>query len=158
MRPSCSSTLLCVRACGRAGVRRVAQISALGADEHAASAYHLTKRSADDALRALPVSSLIVQPLLVFSPERPNTKFFTAWSTLPVVPLLGRGVQRVRPVHIDDLVELVAKGVLATQGCAASEAVMRVGPEPMTMRRYLGVLARLANGASPIFFRYCYRA
>lgn len=144
--------ILLFNAAARAGVRRIVQISALGADEHAASAYHLTKRSADDALRALPVSSLIVQPSLIFSPEGPSTKFFTSWSTLPVVPLPGRGVQRVQPVHIDDVVELVTKGVLTTHvSAAASETVMAVGPESMTMRRYLSVLARLANAAPPTF-------
>jgi uncharacterized protein YbjT (DUF2867 family) len=144
--------ILLFNVAARAGVRRVVQISALGADEHAASAYHLTKRAADDALRALPVSSLIVQPSLVFSPEGPSTKFFTAWSTLPVVPLPGRGVQRVQPVHIDDVVELVTKGALAThERAAASETVAAVGPEPMTLRSYFGVLARLADAGPPLF-------
>jgi len=134
----------------RAGVRRIVQISALGADSHAQSAYHLTKRAADDALRALPVSSLIVQPSLVFSPEGSSTKFFTAWATLPLVPLPGGGAQRVQPVHVDDVVELVTKGALATEA-PPNESVAAVGPEPMTMRTYLGVLARLAGAAPPMF-------
>ena len=37
----------------RRGVRRVIQISALGADETAQSHYHLSKRAADDYLRGL---------------------------------------------------------------------------------------------------------
>ena len=37
------------------GVRRVVQISAQGADDSAFSPYHLSKRAADDALRALPL-------------------------------------------------------------------------------------------------------
>ncbi|WP_053572377.1 SDR family oxidoreductase [Caballeronia cordobensis] len=133
----------------RAGVRRIVQISALGADEHAASAYHLTKRAGDDALRALPVSSLIVQPSLVFSPEGASTKFFTAWSTLPVVPLPGRGGQSIQPVHIDDVVALVTQGVIVVDG--VTETVAAVGPEPMTMRSYLTVLAGLAGASAPRF-------
>ncbi len=144
--------ILLFRAAVRAGVRRIVQISALGADEHAHSAYHLTKRAADDALRALPVSSLIVQPSLVFSPDGSSTKFFTAWATLPLVPLPGRGAQRVQPVHVDDVIELVTKGALAMENDAASsESVAAVGPEPMTMRSYLAVLARLAGAAPPVF-------
>ncbi|WP_250537192.1 NAD(P)H-binding protein [Caballeronia sp. AZ10_KS36] len=133
----------------RAGVRRIVQISALGADEHAVSSYHLTKRAADDALRASPVSSLIVQPSLVFAPEGASTTFLSAWSTLPVVPLPGRGLQRIQPVHVDDVVELVMRGALATD--AGSETVAAVGPEPMTMRSYLAVLARLAGASAPRF-------
>ncbi|WP_310085650.1 SDR family oxidoreductase [Paraburkholderia phenoliruptrix] len=136
-----------------AGVRRIVQISALGADASAQTAYHRSKLAADEALLALPVSSLIVQPSLVFAPEGRSTRFFAAWATLPVVPLPGSGAQRIQPVHIDDVVELIVAGALAAPdldrpGATAGppRRVPAVGREPMTLKDYLAVLRRVAGG------------
>ncbi|MFM0441142.1 SDR family oxidoreductase [Paraburkholderia strydomiana] len=139
-----------------AGVRRIVQISALGADANAQSLYHRSKLAADEALLALPVSSLIVQPSLVFAPEGRSTRFFAAWATLPVVPLPGAGAQRIQPVHIDDVVELIVTGALATPSQEVSSdrpsrRVAAVGKEPLTLKEYLAVLRRVA-GNSPGWF------
>jgi uncharacterized protein YbjT (DUF2867 family) len=139
-----------------AGVRRIVQISALGADALAQSPYHRSKLAADEALLALPVSSLIVQPSLVFAPEGRSTRFFAAWATLPVVPLPGSGAQRIQPVHVDDVVALIAAGALAASANAAPSAawtrrVPAVGKEPMTLKEYLAILRRVAGG-SPGWF------
>src|SRR5437764_12334514 len=53
-------------ACAAAGVPTVVQVSALGADAAARSAYHLSKKAADDVLRQLPLAGAIVQPSLVY--------------------------------------------------------------------------------------------
>jgi uncharacterized protein YbjT (DUF2867 family) len=41
-----------------AGVKKIIQISALGANESAISSYHLSKKSADDTLRSLDLDSM----------------------------------------------------------------------------------------------------
>lgn len=140
-------------AAARAGVRRVVQISALGADADARSAYHLTKRAADEALLALPVSSLVLQPSLVFAPQGRSTRFLTMWATLPLVPLPGDGAQRIQPVHLDDLVEVVVNAALGapTQPSHGGERVPVVGPRAFTLRDYLVLLRRLAGGGPPVF-------
>ncbi|CAD6560545.1 hypothetical protein LMG28727_07170 [Paraburkholderia kirstenboschensis] len=137
-----------------AGVRRIVQISALGADADAQSAYHRSKLAADEALLALPVSALIVQPSLVFAPEGRSTQFFAAWAALPVVPLPGAGAQLIQPVHIDDVVALIVAGALAAPAPEASAAVSvasprvaAVGKEPMTLKEYLAVLRHIAGGS-----------
>jgi len=135
-----------------AGVRRIVQISALGADAAAQSPYHRSKLAADEALLALPVSSLIVQPSLVFAPEGRSTRFFAAWATLPLVPLPGAGAQRIQPVHIDDVVALIVAGALAAPvrdppgtEAALPRRVAAVGREPMTLKEYLAVLRSVAG-------------
>lgn len=137
-----------------AGVRRIVQISALGADADAQSAYHRSKFAADETLLALPVSALIVQPSLVFAPEGRSTRFFAAWATLPVVLLPGAGAQRIQPVHIDDVVALIVTGALAAPARdpsaaarVASPRVAAVGKEPMTLKEYLAVLRHMAGGS-----------
>jgi uncharacterized protein YbjT (DUF2867 family) len=137
----------------RAGVQRIVQVSALGADADARSAYHLTKRAADDALLALPVSSLIVQPSLVFAPQGRSTRFLTMWATLPLVTLPGVGAQRIQPICLDDLVEVIVTGALTlpAEHAHGGERVAAVGPEAFTLRAYLALLRRLSGGAPPVF-------
>lgn len=48
------------RAAERAGVRRVIQISALGADANAETCYHRTKQAADEVLRGLSLEWVIL--------------------------------------------------------------------------------------------------
>ena len=71
-------------ACAQAGVDKVIQISALGADEGARSRYHLSKRRADEFLVSLPVAWTIVRPSLVFGLGGESARLFTALATLPV--------------------------------------------------------------------------
>src|SRR5687767_9684707 len=53
-------------ACARSGVQRVIQISALGADEHASTGFHISKRRADRHLATLPLLWNVVQPSLIY--------------------------------------------------------------------------------------------
>lgn len=133
------------QACAAAGVTRVIQLSALGADEQARSAYHRSKKAADDALRRLPLRSVIVQPSLVFGPGGASARLFSGLAALPVVPLIGNGRQQVQPIHIDDL----AAGILMLVDAAeAPQCIAFVGPEPTTMQRFLFDLRR-ALGLRP---------
>jgi uncharacterized protein YbjT (DUF2867 family) len=122
-------------ACAQAGVKRVLQISALGADAQARSAYHRSKRAADDHLLSLPLSATVVQPSLVYGPGGASARLFTGWASLPVIPLPGDGHQAVQPVHVDDLVEALQR--LAESGASAPRRVAIVGPEAMALRVYL---------------------
>jgi uncharacterized protein YbjT (DUF2867 family) len=59
-------------ACAHAGIKTVIQLSALGADEDAASEYHRSKKEADDYLASLALPWMIVQPSLVFGAGGPS--------------------------------------------------------------------------------------
>ena len=124
----------------QAGVPRVLQISALGADEAAQSPYHLSKKAADDFLLTLPTAAVIVQPSLVYGPGGASARLFTMLAALPLLPLPASGHQRIQPIHIDDLVEgLIA---LLTDPAAVGRRIALVGPEPLTLREYLQTLRR----------------
>jgi len=128
-------------ACAIAGVRHVIQISALGADEDAQSRYHLSKRAADEHLRSLPLRSTIVQPSLVFGIDGASARMFGTMASLPLIPLPGRGDQCVQPVHVDDLVDAIAR-LVATPDLRIESGtrVPVVGPRPLTLRAFLGAL------------------
>jgi len=124
----------------QAGVRRLVQVSALGADEEARSAYHLSKKAGDDVLRRLPLASVVAQPSLVFGPGGSSTRFFTMLAALPLLPLPAGGRQRIQPIHIDDLVRCLV--ALVTERADGRRTVALVGAEPLELRDYLQVLRR----------------
>jgi uncharacterized protein YbjT (DUF2867 family) len=125
-------------ACVAAGVGRVIQISALGADEHARSAYHLSKRRADEYLCNLPLDSTIVQPSLVYGEGGASARLLTGLASLPWIPVPGRGEAQVQPVHVDDAVEGIV-ALLSAKGGACTR-IPFVGPEPVSLRNLLAEL------------------
>ncbi|HEX2828927.1 MAG TPA: NAD(P)H-binding protein [Burkholderiales bacterium] len=137
------------RASARAGVKKVVQVSALGADARASSAYHLTKRRADEALATLPMPWVIVQPSLVFGEEGASTALFAMLASLPLVPVPGGGAQTIQPVHVDDLAEAIVR-VLATSEFDRTRIAV-VGPRPLTLREYLAILRRSMGLGAPHF-------
>lgn len=131
-----------------ARVRLVVQLSALGADEHAATPFHLSKRAADDALRKLPVNSVIVQPSLVYDPEGASATLFNRLAALPVL-LLPATDAPVQPLHLRDLIDAITH--LIERPPSAPCTVRAVGPEALTLESYLLKLRRSMGMASKPF-------
>lgn len=94
-------------ACAAAGVRRVVQISALGAGL-GQTAYFTSKRAADEALLALPLDWTILRPSLVFGGEGASAAMFCQMASMPVLAAPELGEARFQPVHVDDLAQAVA--------------------------------------------------
>ncbi|GAB2504224.1 SDR family oxidoreductase [Lysobacter humi (ex Lee et al. 2017)] len=132
-------------ACADAGVRRIVQVSALGADAQATSRYHGSKRAADDAVLALPVEGVVIQPSVVFAPGGASAAAFLAMASLPVLALPGGGVQRLAPVHRDDVVEAILR---ALEHPAPPARIEAVGPACMALRDYLARLRRQLGGGA----------
>ena len=133
------------RACASAGVRRVVQVSALGADAQAFSAYHRSKLAADDCLRSLALDWFVLRPALIYGHGGTSAQLFMALARLPLLPVIGSGEQAVQPVHIRDVVD----GVLA---CLVTEQTRQtldiVGAETLTFKQWLHTL-RAAQGLTP---------
>jgi len=136
------------RACAAAGVKTVIQLSALGADAQARSRYHLSKKAADDVLRALPVAGVIVQPSVVYGPQGASAAMFNSMAAAPMLALPQGGQMLVQPVHLDD----VTHGVLAALESPPSpvSTIAFVGPTPMGMAGYLRELRRVLGIAGPL--------
>lgn len=89
---------------------RVVQVSALGAAA-GASPYLRSKRNADEALLALPLQATVLRPTLVYGPGCASAKVFATLASLPVVALPGGGGQALRPIHVFEVAEIVARCV-----------------------------------------------
>jgi len=92
-----------------AGVARLVQMSALGADAESPSAYARSKAEGEAAVREAFPAARIVRPSLVFGPEDQFFNRFAALATIaPVLPLFGdglahAGVTRFQPVFVGDV-------------------------------------------------------
>jgi uncharacterized protein YbjT (DUF2867 family) len=136
-------------ACHKAGVKRVIQMSALGADATGFTAYHRSKKAADDYLAALDPEGAamgwaILRPSLIVGPGNQTGALLAALAALPLPLRLGHGRWMVQPIHIDDLTEAITR-LLAWPGRLAL-CVDAVGPTPMStdaimvaMRSWLGL-------------------
>lgn len=132
-------------ACCRAGVRRVIQISALGV-ERGDTPYFASKCAADTFLQTLPLDYRIVRPALVYGASGASARFFRMLASLPVHVLPAGGHQRLRPVHVDDLAELVAR--LVDSDASGNPVIEAVGGDEVEYREMLGVY-RAALGFPP---------
>lgn len=112
-----------------AGVKKIIQISALGANAEAESAYHLTKRAADETLRGLPTAWFILQPSVVYGERAQSIALFHALAALPVHVLPDGGRQLLQPIHVDDVVASVCKCLEAST--PAQKTLALVGTSPI---------------------------
>jgi len=124
-------------ACASAGVKRVVQVSALGANSRAETPYHLSKYEADRHLLSLPLDAGVAQPSLVFGPDGASAQRFLMLAALPVLPLPAGGRQRIQPIHVDDAAEALREMIEAPAGRLRGRRLALVGPEPLTLRDYL---------------------
>ncbi len=122
------------RACAQAGVRRVLQISALGADETAFSAYHLSKRAADDLLRSLNLDWFVLRPSLIYGRGGKSAGLFMRLAALPLIPVISDGQQALQPVHISDVVATVMHSLASPE---ARQTLDIVGTETVTFAEWL---------------------
>lgn len=126
-------------ACVKAGVKKVIQISALGADR-GTTRYFTSKHAADEYLAQLPVAWTIVQPSLVFGFGGSSASLFTLLASLPVTPLPSGGSQQVQPIHVDDVVAAILEIIDSPE--TNGRRIALVGPEPISLKDFLGRLRR----------------
>jgi uncharacterized protein YbjT (DUF2867 family) len=131
-------------ACVAAGVRRVIQVSALGADDAAFSDYHLSKRAADDHLRGLDLDWFVLRPSLIYGRGGGSAGLFLRVARLPMIPVIGDGRQTLQPIHISDV---VATTLRCLDARPARQTIDIVGRESVGFADWLQSMRR-AQGRS----------
>jgi uncharacterized protein YbjT (DUF2867 family) len=126
-------------ACSAAGVRRVVQVSALGA-ERGGSAYFDSKLAADTFLTTQPVAWQICRPSLVYGAGGKSAAFFRALASLPVCAVPAQGRQMLQPIHVDDFAQAVLR--LLDPATPARQCVELVGATRVAYRDMLSSYRR----------------
>jgi NADH dehydrogenase len=95
-----------------AGVARLVQISAIGADTNSSSKYQRTKAEGEAAVRAAFPGAVVIRPSIVFAAD---DKFFNKFGQMaalfPALPLIGGGETKFQPVYVGDVAAVVARAV-----------------------------------------------
>jgi uncharacterized protein YbjT (DUF2867 family) len=132
-------TLNVLDAAATTGARRYLHMSALGSRPHARARYHQTKWAAEEAVRASPIPWTIFRPSIIYGRRDEFVNMLADMiRRLPVVPVIGNGLQRLQPVPV----EHVAAGFA---GAVALESTVKqtfdvVGPDPVTMLQLLDLI------------------
>jgi uncharacterized protein YbjT (DUF2867 family) len=135
------------QACEKAGVTRVIQISALGADDKALVPYHLSKKAADDVLRETYLDWFILRPSLIYGEGGASFALFKKLSRMPVIMLFDDGEQMLQPVHISDVVATVLRAL--DDDVMPRQTIDVVGQAPLSYRQWMLLLR--GNRFAPIF-------
>ncbi|MCB1614021.1 MAG: NAD(P)H-binding protein [Xanthomonadales bacterium] len=134
----CQTPLAVARAAAELGLRHFLQISALGDPRDAE--FVASKHRADQALLDCGLPVTVLRPSLVyaFSGSYGGSSLLRALAAAPgIVPLPGRGLQPIQPLHVRDLAEIVVAAVSAEVGDQSVQIWPAVGPEIMTLGDFL---------------------
>ena len=130
-----------VAAAEAAGVDRFLQQSALGADPDGPTHYIRAKGQAEEVIHESSLDWTITRPSVVFGDGGEFVKFTKLLAPPYVTPLPGSGKTRFQPIHVGDLVPMLADAVLEDEHVGETYDIG--GPEKLTMAE----VARLGHRA-----------
>ena len=131
------------KAATAAGVGRLIQISAIGADPASPSLYARSKAAGEAAVLAAFPSATILRPSLVFGAEDQFFNRFGAMAALsPIMPVISGG-SRFQPVYVGDVADAVM-AVLARED-AKGRIYELGGPKIYTFRELLAWILHITE-------------
>lgn len=129
------------QACAEQGVRRLVQISAIGADPQSEGAYGRSKGQAEAAVREVRPDAVILRPSIVFGSGDGFLNRFASMATIaPALPLIGGGRTKFQPVWVGDVAEAIARAVVRDD--AAGRTFELGGPEVWSFKEILEYILR----------------
>jgi uncharacterized protein YbjT (DUF2867 family) len=130
------------------GVGRFVFVSGSGAAPDAPKVWFRAKWGGEEAVRATGLPHVIVRPSWIYGPEdRALNRFVTFHRWLPFVPVVGDGQQRLQPVFVHDVAELVSRAIEADAPTGTFEIG---GPEVMSMAEVLRAMMALRGRTKPL--------
>ncbi len=126
------------------GAQRFIQISSLGVDRAADSAYARTKLLGEKAVLAAFPAATILRPSVVFGAEDNFFNQFAQMASLaPALPLIGGGKTRFQPVYVDDVAAAVEASL--NDETTMGETYELGGPRVYSFREILEYILRTTN-------------
>jgi NADH dehydrogenase len=128
------------RLAAAAGVARLIQISAIGADAQSPSLYARSKAAGEVAVRAASPGATILRPSIVFGTEDQFFNRFAAMATMsPVIPIVG-GSTKFQPVYVGDVADAIMAALAPAHGGHTFELG---GPEVRTFHQLIAEMLAL---------------
>lgn len=136
------------RTAAESGVRRMVQVSAIGADASSASLYARTKAAGEAGVREAFPAATILRPSIVFGAE---DKFFNRFGAmamyLPVMPVIS-GNTRFQPVYVGDVADAIIAAL--ERDDAPGTTYELGGPRVYTFRELLAWLLHETRRHRPL--------
>ena len=124
-----------------AGIKRFAQMSALGTRPGARARYHQTKWEAEEAVRASDLEWTILRPSIIFGRgDAFMSVLGRAVKQLPVMPVLGDGRYRLQPIPVEQVAEGFARALRTPESVRQTYEV--AGPTPYAFVDLLDEIGR----------------
>ncbi len=135
-----------------AGIERLVQVSAIGADAQSPIGYARTKGAAEVAMREIVPGTTVLRPSIIFGAEDGFFNRFGAMAGLPflampVLPVIC-GDTKFQPVHVKD----VANAIVAAleSGAFAGQTYDLGGPQVYTFRDLLSYIKQETMSKKPL--------
>ncbi|MGY6535425.1 MAG: complex I NDUFA9 subunit family protein [Pararhodobacter sp.] len=125
------------RVAAEAGVARLVQISAIGADAKSKSAYARSKAAGEASVRAAYPDAVILRPSIIFGPEDQFFNRFAGMARLAPFLMVAGAHSRFQPVYVDDVAQAVEKALIADVAAGTYELG---GPEIRTFRELMHLM------------------
>ncbi len=136
------------RLAAAAGVARLVQISAIGADPASPSRYGRSKAAGEVAVRQAFPDATILRPSVVFGPE---DAFFNRFASLarllPVMPVIA-GASRFQPVYVGDVADAILAALDRPE--AAGGIYELGGPEVRSFRELMEAVLAWTGRRHPL--------
>jgi NADH dehydrogenase len=130
-----------LEAAAATGVKRLVHMSALGTRPHARARYHQTKWAAEEAVRAAAIPWTIVRPSIIYGR---GDQFVTMLAgmirRLPVVPVIGSGLNRLQPVPVEQVAQAIARALALETTLKQTYEV--AGPDAVTLLGLLELIGK----------------
>jgi uncharacterized protein YbjT (DUF2867 family) len=133
-----------VRAAQQAGVRKVLLMSFLRARPNCGSAYHESKWAAEEIVRDSGLDYTIIRAGVVYGRgDHMLDHLSHAVHTFPLFAMVGLKEKRIRPLAIDDLIEVLRAALVDDRLSRNTVAV--TGPEELQLSEAVRRVARIAG-------------
>lgn len=138
-------------AAAAAGARAFVQLSAIGADAAGPAAYARTKAAGEAAVRAAFPGAVILRPSLIFGARDGFTnRFAKLIAAAPMVVPVVAPETRFQPVFVMDVAHAIVAAVDAQLGGKGGATYELGGPEVLTMREIMGLIAGWIGVEKPL--------
>lgn len=138
-----------IEACRIAGVKLIVNISTQSAKLEKLGLYGWTKKEADALFHASTINVVTLRSSLVYSDATGGILGAIArYAALPVIPMTGPGTAQFRPIHRDDLAEIITQAL--TQPSMSGKIYDVGGPDSLSFNEITEKILKARDVRRPI--------